>query len=56
VVTNLPFASFFSFIMLKVQRSSYSAFEKLEILQYVKLHGLRVAARHFTIDHSMISY
>jgi len=41
--------------MPKVQRSSYSASEKLEVLQYAKLHGLRAAARHFTIDHSMIS-
>jgi len=41
--------------MPKVQRSSYSASEKLKILQYAKLHGQRAAARNFTIDHSMIS-
>ncbi|CAI2163975.1 15028_t:CDS:2, partial [Funneliformis geosporum] len=41
--------------MPKVQRSSYSASEKLEILQYAKDHGQRAAARNFTIDHSMIS-
>jgi len=36
-------------------RSSYSAAEKLKVLQYAKDHGKRVAARHFNIDHSMIS-
>ncbi|CAI2177002.1 18608_t:CDS:1, partial [Funneliformis geosporum] len=41
--------------MLKIKYSSYSTFEKLEILQYAKLYGLRTATRHFTIDHSMIS-
>ena len=41
--------------MPKVQRSSYSASEKLQILQYAKNHGQRAAAQNFTIDHSMIS-
>ena len=41
--------------MPKIQRSSYSAAEKLEVLRYAKDHGTRVAARHFNIDHSMIS-
>jgi len=53
---NLSFAPFSSFIIPKVQYSSYSAFEKLKILQYIKLYGLRVAAHYFTIDHSMISH
>ena len=42
--------------MPKVQRSSYSASEKLQILQYAKNHGQRAAARNFTIDHFMISH
>ena len=41
--------------MPKVQRSSYSASEKLKILQYAKERGQRAAARNFSIDHSMIS-
>jgi len=41
--------------MPKIQRSSYSAAEKLKVLQYAELYGIRVAARHFNIDHSMIS-
>ena len=39
--------------MPKIQRSSYSASEKLEILQYAKNHGQRATARHFSIDYSM---
>ncbi len=42
--------------MPKIQHFSYSTFKKLEILQYVKLHSLRVAAYHFTIDYLIISY
>ena len=41
--------------MPKVQRSSYSASEKLKILLYAKERGQRAAARNFSIDHSMIS-
>lgn len=41
--------------MSKIRRSSYSASEKLKILKYAKNHGQREAARHFSIDHSMIS-
>ena len=42
--------------MPKVQRSSYSASEKLKILQYAKERGQRAATRSFSIDHSMISH
>jgi len=34
----------------------YSAAEKLKVLQYAELYGIRVAAHHFNINHSMISY
>ncbi|GES78673.1 zinc finger protein 263 isoform X7 [Rhizophagus clarus] len=41
--------------MPKVQRSSYSASEKLKILLYAKERRQRAAAWNFSIDHSMIS-
>src|SRR5437763_765047 len=41
--------------MPKINRSSYTAAEKIEIIAYANIHGVRSAGRHFTIDHSMIS-
>ena len=52
---HAPTSASFLYTMPKIQRSSYSAAEKLKVLQYAKDHGTRVAARHFNIDHSMIS-
>ena len=41
--------------MPKTNRSSYTAAEKIIIINYAKTHGVRSAGRHFTIDNSMIS-
>ena len=55
IIQFTPISHFFSHAMPKVQRSLYSASEKLKVLQYAKYHGQRAAARNFSIDHSMIS-
>ncbi|CAG8622067.1 3482_t:CDS:2, partial [Diversispora eburnea] len=41
--------------MPKKQRCSYTAQEKLTIIQYAKNNGIRNVARKYNIDHSQIS-
>lgn len=41
--------------MPKRQRCSYTAQEKLTIIQYAKNNSIRAAAQKYNIDHSQIS-